>query len=800
MVERKISGIKRRATATEGTHRYFLTTNRIISHLKRDKDKAMIKELIKENQTLKNLLLSTAAIHLYHDMGIRVTETRQGSDQLAFEATSNSEQHQKQILMSEFEMILKDSFNLEIDLLFKVIDLENLFISNIIEQEKIDITENERESHQKKLELEIEKTLLEIINEYPSFYFYDFIGDLIGITDQIKQEILDESSSFKDLSIELEKKLIREEKEDILIELSTLNKIISSINHSFEFKSYKELQVQTMPVRMIKKKIIDHETERLPISFKALNSFIEGNKTKRSMIELIDKSLKQEIDYDQFEMKILNFIRERLIDQLRKSPNDLVYFLQSLNENGFEDVMYLINQLGIYDILNMMELNDEITENVKSNLIRYNIQRNDIINLQKEGNILQRVIKFLCDLGSPFLKKTLNSENIDLTKLVHKDDSHYKELWNLIEERLGININDLREFVRKKQIVDKVFFQDLKLNNYDQILLLLEFDEIMNRLVKDIFLFILTKILRQYSRIIELYEKIANDKGLFLLALKKIDGTLGSEKWIRIKFEELIIKRILKRQEELVVVLNAYNQVFLVNGFILAQLLNKSLNDSISDLRNSPSKIYSELMPIVLRADMLSPISYCVAYDVLKRFEEYDNINKQKAMKAIEAEKQDVKEKRKEIREKQEENTFNWIERKITSSLMGINRPGINPNLFYWDKKKDTRALAEFIKIFSETGEDPKQKFNDFYNDAINLIRQLEPNVKLPNSDQLSLDIDEIITQVFSKRMQNIPSKIEMDSILDGERLDISQQIAEKIGQILDRALYFKFKNKRKTD
>jgi hypothetical protein len=800
MVKRKISGIKRKATAIEGTKRYFLTTNRIISHFKRENDKIIIKNLIEKKIDLKNLLLATAAIHLYHNMGMRVIETKQNMNQLTYEATSISEDQQKKILMTEFEMVLKDSLNLEVDVLYKIIELENLFISSLIEQESVEITENEKEKLQKKLDAEIEIKLLDIINHYPSFYFYDFIGDLIGLTDIIKQEILDESSSFKDLSIDLEKKLVREEKEDNLIELSTLNRIIKLVKSEFEFKSYKELKVQTMPIRMIKKKIIIHETERLPISLRALKSFIEGNKTKKGMIELIYQSFKQEHDYDQFETKILNYTKEKILEQLMRDPNDLIYFLQSLNENGFENIVYLINQIGIQDILNMMHLNSEIYEKAKSYLIRYHIQKQDVLALQKEGNVLQKTIKLLCDLKAPFLQKILNSQDFDLEKFLYKDDVQFKKLWSLIEERVGVNINDLREFVRKKQIIDKIFLHELNLNNYDQIIILVEFEEILNRLVKEIFLFILTKILRQYSRIIEIYDKITNDKGLFLLALRNMDAPLESEEWIKVKFEELIIKRIMSRQEELSIVLNAHNQVFLVNGFILALLLNRSLKSSILTLKNEPSKIYSNLKPVVLKADMISPISYCIAYDLLKRFEEFNSINKIKVIETIEAEKQEEKDKLREIREKQEENSFNWIERKITSSMMGISRPGINPNLFYWDKKKDTRILAEFIKVFSETGEGTKQRFFEFYKDTVKLIRKLEPNFKLADNDELISEIDKMINHTLSHRIQNHSSKIENKEILDGERVEISQKIAEKIGQILDKALYYKFKSKRKAN
>ena len=130
---------------------------------------------------------------------------------------------------------------------------------------------------------------------------------------------------------------------------------------------------------------------------------------------------------------------------------------------------------------------------------------------------------------------------------------------------------------------------------------------------------------------------------------------------------------------------------------------------------------------------------------------------------------------------------------------MGISRPGINPNTFYWDKKKDTRILAEFIKVFSETGGPPKQRFFEFFKDAVNLIRKLEPNFKLIENERLISDIDKIIDHILSQRTHHPPTETEIDEILDGERIEISQKVAEKIGQILDKALYYKFKNKRRT-
>ena len=49
--------------------------------------------------------------------------------------------------------------------------------------------------------------------------------------------------------------------------------------------------------------------------------------------------------------------------------------------------------------------------------------------------------------------------------------------------------------------------------------------------------------------------KITNEKGLILLALKKMSGTTESERWISIKLEELIIERLMKRQKHLETIL-----------------------------------------------------------------------------------------------------------------------------------------------------------------------------------------------------------------------------------------------------
>jgi len=774
-----ISGVKRKTTAVESTYRFFQTIDLIISHLKRDADKKIIFALIHTNPTLRSLLIATAAVHLYHYMGIKVQESLE-SNKFTFDSTKELELKEKKILIEEVDSLLKTSFELEGSIFNNIIDLENSFLTLLIEERTSNLQQTQRVKKINDIETQIERELLNIISKFPSFYFYDFIGDLIGLNDITKREILAESAGLKATSIEMEKKLESEDKEDKYIEVSTLNRLIEKMQKQFEFKSYKELQVQTMPIRMIKKRILEHEFNKFPISVPGLRNYLEGNNLKKRIIGSIESAFKENINYEQFEEKILSELKFELLKQFKTNPNDFIYFLQSLYESSFEDIIFLINKRGIKDTLHLINVNYELVENVKKNMIRYNIKEQDLIALNdKNKNLINLAKKTLCNLKFPFLENIItkfgNFTEFSLIKILYRNDVELEELWTILEEKLNFSINDLREFVRKKQIIDKIFFQDLGLSNYSQIILLNDFDKILNNLVKDLFYFLLSKILRQLSRVIELYGMVSNDKALFTSALKRTGKTIDIEDWAQIKLEELSIERLIKRQKELVVVFNANNQVFLVNGFILSRLTNTSLEESIFELKNEDSYIYKEILHLKLKADLISPISYCIAYDLIKRFESFEKVEKEKVYIATEAEKKIEKDKKIEIRKIQEENTLNWIERKITSTLMGINRPGLNP-----------RQGGCF------------NRFCEFYHFAAEKIKSHMVNMNLPNYDRIKSDISAIIDRILSERLGHAPNSVEIDKMLDGERYGIAKEITKKIGVLLDDAVYLKFKKKPK--
>ncbi|MFX0080171.1 MAG: hypothetical protein ACFE94_00295 [Candidatus Hodarchaeota archaeon] len=728
-----ISGVKRKTTAVESTFRFFQTVDLIISHFKREADRIKIFELTSQDTNFKDLLIATATVHIYHNLGLKVQNIID-SNKFTFDSTRKLELSEKGILIEEVGTLLKNSFSLEISLLNKIIDLENRFLSFLIEVRKTDLQELQKEKMIKEIENQIEKELQEIILNYPPFYFYDLIGDLIGLTNETKKEILEDSSAFKEISVDIEKKLELEEKEDKFIELATLDRMINIIRQDFEFKSYKELQIEAMPVRMIKRKVVDFNFECFPISIPGLKAFREANNIKKALIKRIEEALNEKINYDQFEEKLLLFLKSELIEKLKKNPNDFIYYLQCLNECSFDEIIYILKKYGVFNILYLSNLDNKISEEVKRKMIRYNIKKLDIM--------------------------SINDRKINLG------------------------------YSKKKQVIDKVFLEELNLKNYSHILFILEFEDILNKIVKDIFFYILSKILRQLSRIIELYSKVSNDRSLYLLAIKKIVSTTDSEEWVKIKLEELIIERLKKRQEELVIVLNASNQPFLVNGFILARLIEISLKEGISQLKNNDGEIYRDITSLKLKPDLISPISYCIGFDIIKRLEKFERLRKAEVEQKIEAKEKEKEVEAKKLRERQELNTLNWIERRITSSLMRINSPGINPNQLYW-QEKDSKTATENIKLHSELRGDPIDLISQFFDFAVEKIKTFDPKIKLPDFEKIKKIVSDISTDVLSKRVSgNRPD------LLDGERYEIATQIAKKIGILLDKALYSKFKMK----
>ncbi|MEJ2251069.1 MAG: hypothetical protein P8Y97_15630, partial [Candidatus Lokiarchaeota archaeon] len=784
--------------AAETSFRFFQTVDLILSHFKREADKSKIFELIDQDANLSDVLISAATIHIYHNLGIRVEEDLKG-DEVSDTSSKNLEVIEKKKIFKEVKKLIRNSFDLEINMLSRIITLENMILNHLIEVRESVISEDKKKEALTNIEQYIEQELLEIVLMEHPFYFYDLIGDIIGYSPQMKREIFEEGAELKDISIEIEERLRREEKDDKFIELSTLRRTIDKIHKDFEFKSYKEMKMSAMPVRMVKRKIKDFEINKFPISIPGLKAYKDANLLKEEIIERIKSALNEKIDYPKFEKDLLDYLKSNLINKLKQNPNDFIYFLEFLNETNFSDIIYELRKYGIYNVLEILNIDHEIIDKVKRNMIRYNIDKFDLMDLNEpKRNLIYKAKEVYNKLDFSEINglslEEVNDNNSLINFLMQNKDKS-EDLWKKMEGSLNFSLIEFREFCRKKQIIEKIFLNDLKINSLSQILAILEFEKVINELLKETLYYILSKILRQLSRIIESYSKITNEKSLFYLAIKKMESTKKSEEWVSIKLEELLIQRIIKRQEELAIVFDALNQPFLVNGFLYARLTDTSLQEGIEEFKENVSLIYKNIKPLRLKEDLISPVSYCLGFDLVKRFEIYDRKRKEERKRIKKLKEQKKQEKKEEIRKKQEDSTLNWIERRITSSLMRVGSPGINPNQLYW-QEKDTKTAIETIKIHGDLSGEYVELLTEYFIFAKEKIEQHYKIIKLPGKEKIVFFIENIVNQVLEKRLGRKPNKEEIKSLLDGEKFEISSQIAKKIGQMLNKALYKKFKDK----
>jgi len=791
-----IKGIRRKSTAIETFSRYFQTVDLIISHFKREADREKIFEIMDETFTLKELLISTASIHLYHNVGIRV-ENELDLAKGTVESAKRLELLEKEILFDEVKILLKDAFKSEIDMLYRIIKLDNKFIDILANYRKKKTLSEQNGNVFEDIDAFIEKELLEIILDYKTYNFYDLIADLIGLTAKTKLQILEEGAEFKDLSVELEKKLQMEEKEDKYIELSTLNRIVDKIKQEFEFQSYKELKMEAMPVRMVKKRIMEYKKNQFPVSVPGLNAFKKANELKVKLLEKIEQGLAKEIRYQKFEEEILEFLKEKIIAQLKTNPNDFIYFLQNLSEESFNELMFTLNKKGINNVLNFIDTDRDLISKVEENMIRYNIEKYDVMLLSdQKKNPLSLAKKELNKFKYSTIAQT--NSGLNLKVLLEKEREEYENIWETIEERIDYSYFELKDLMRKKEIIERVFFDELNLTNYSEILFMLKFEKVLSDLVKDIFFQFLSKILRQLGRIIESYLRISNEKALFLLALKKIQGTTESEDWVRIKIEELVIKRIIKRQKELVDIFDAENKPFLINGFILARLTETSLKNAKKNLKNESSPIYEGIKDLKLRKELISPISYCLGFDLIKRLKKH-NEQRREAIEEVKREKErEREEKKKEVRKKQEVSTLNWIERRITYSLMRVKSQGINPNQLYW-KEKDNKTATDNIKLHSELDGNIIDLISEYFLFSIDKINSMTSDVqlRLPSEEKVRIFVENTVENTLRERLGHNPNSEEIENMLEGEKYEIAQKIAKKIGKFLDKAIYTMFKADR---
>ncbi|MCP4762543.1 MAG: hypothetical protein GY870_12250, partial [archaeon] len=674
-----ITGIRRRETAEESTGSFFQTTKLIASHFRREADKKEIYKLCSKDTTLTNLLVASSVVHAYHYLGIHTMNTLE-SGNISVENAKNVENMEKKDLFDEISSLSKKSLNLEIELL----NYENEILQKVLMKIK-DIKEEIPEAKVNEFKDEIEDQITEILHKYPKVCFFDYIGNLLGYSERICNEIITRSSKLRIVSRNIEEELIQPGREDDYLELSLLKGVQEKIMKDFEFDNLRELEMEAMPMRMLLKQILNHLFNIFPISQRGLDSFLEAIKFKQVINNKFLEANNKTTNYESFETEILSILKEKMKEiSINKSSNELIYFIQSLTGKGFHEVIEMFNRFGITDI-------PEFTNQFKTDLKKffqilkmYGINKMDIKRLSR-GNVKNNPLT-LAESALQDIKKELPElKHRTLQDLIENPEMGDEVIFKDISKKINVKFEDLKKYFRKKQLIENKIIPVVNAPNYNTLILLIEYEENLENIVREIYFLLFSKITRQISRILESYIKIKEDKSIFLLGMRKISST--TEDWVAVKIEELIIQRILERQSELAMIFNAERDPFLVNGFMISRFNDQKLSEAIDSLTKDPSSVYFDVKQLSLPKDLISPVSYCIAFDLLERYK----LNQERRIlhvESVQIKEKEKKEKQKtELKKAQQQSTFNWIDRKITGSMMTVANKGINPTTLYWSEK-----------------------------------------------------------------------------------------------------------------
>ena len=404
-----------------------------------------------------------------------------------------------------------------------------------------------------KLNNDFEEEITEIINKYPIMCVYDFIGSLVGMRDTIKTQLIEEASDFKPTSIEIEKRLTMELNVDRYIELSTLQRLYEKMQKRFEFRTVKDLKNELYPIKKITATAMDYNLNKYPISIPGLEAIMDTITFKKKTYNEFVRANTEEINYEKFEKSMLKMIGDELITQLKKGTSRFIYYIQNLVDLNGQSVFDFLNTYGISDLDALVHVSKIDTVPLLKTFEALTITKNDVMVLTKKPNIFDR----LEDALNTLKKKNHVVTKKNIMELIVSQKPYEIEYMKETCKMVGETYEDVIKIYNKNHLlIDQFKIQDL-VGGMSRLLLLFDFESIIQNLSRVIYYSILSNVCKQISRIIEVYIKINEDKSLFLLGIKKMQEVKSENDWVKIKIEELLIKRLMRRQSELAAVFNA---------------------------------------------------------------------------------------------------------------------------------------------------------------------------------------------------------------------------------------------------
>ncbi|MHA1519331.1 MAG: hypothetical protein ACTSRK_04030 [Promethearchaeota archaeon] len=810
-----IKAIITSSTAEESSEKYFQTINLLLARFKRSQNRQEIYKLTTTKNTVSNFLIGACAIQCYHYVGIR---TKSKEIMISRETNENiQEAEEKQDLYEEISQLFKDSLSKEIDLLLEFLSFEKKIIENMI-----NIAGLQQFSIDESLRDELEDFLYSSFQIYADVFWLDDIGEWIGYKKMAKKAIIKSSLGIKPTSVDLEKRLVNEALDDKYMELSTIKLIYNRIKKDFKFKSMREFHSDREPIKKITNLILDYQMTRYPLSEERLSQFLKGTEFKITFFKKLQDANSKKINFEDLESDLKLWIIQQIKENVAIHPSNFDFFLQNLLDMNKNELHIYLNQLGFQNIDQFSEIQGFETSKFLHDVNLNQLSRLDFIKFEENNQKLGTIQKFIDQIYSNNNLK----DSKTLAEILVTNDEFELEILHQACSLAKLDLKFVKDIYMKRVIISSTIQPKYPisghLSNYS---LLYDIDMINTKIGNKIYFTLFAKICVQIARIYESFAKVKDDKGIILLGLKRIFDSTEEEDWIRVKIEELIIQRLLNRQEEIAFVLDAQNQSFFVNSFIYARLFDTTLNRARKIFQEEPAQFYADVAEIKLPAEKLSPVSYIFAYEILERFKLSRLKIRDDREKVHENNEESEKKKKEKFKSEQQLSTLNWIERKITTSLVSISAVTVNPTSFYWSEKDSKMALEGLLihaklgsrQICDECGVDatttpcvnhpssnldasPLDLTAQFYSFTLNRIHHLWPKIKIPTFSELRDEIRGYMQEEMEERLNLQVTREISKKILDGELRDVGFKVVKRIGKYLDKAIYKKFKaNLRKN-
>jgi len=170
----------------------------------------------------------------------------------------------------------------------------------------------------------------------------------------------------------------------------------------------------------------------------------------------------------------------------------------------------------------------------------------DVMQLNKFENDMQAVELKLNEMK----KKNLCVTQRTVKEILQVQKVHEINYVKDACEMAGVNYDRFTNLYKKEQLLNTILKKKYPYKWYSTLIFFFDLPEIYQNLARFIYFNIFTKICNQVARILETYVKCKEDKGLFLLGLKRIYESGEQEKWVMVKIEELMIERMMNRQKE----------------------------------------------------------------------------------------------------------------------------------------------------------------------------------------------------------------------------------------------------------